>query len=196
MGARRGTVAGARPEDCSGGGSPRLARRRSCNFRSPHAAPPGGPHGPAGSGTQVPSSSVSEDSPQEDDDGAILPSAVGRGPASLVSVDLSRASEVELNGKLSVTSDRRRSNSCAFFSRGELFAGHQPGRAPAVPGIIRVPPQRPPVPSMCTLAGCGGSLAPRPAAIATVRGGGYQFVPGPHAKVRGPAEYCHLFEKK
>lgn len=26
-------------------------------------------------------------------------------------------------------------------------------------------------------------------AIATVRGGGYQFVPGPHAKVRGPAEY-------
>jgi DNA-binding response OmpR family regulator len=27
-------------------------------------------------------------------------------------------------------------------------------------------------------------------AIATVRGGGYQFVPGPYAKVRGPAEYC------
>jgi two-component system OmpR family response regulator len=27
-------------------------------------------------------------------------------------------------------------------------------------------------------------------AVATVRGGGYQFVPGPHAKVRGPAEYC------
>jgi two-component system OmpR family response regulator len=26
-------------------------------------------------------------------------------------------------------------------------------------------------------------------AIATVRGGGYQFVPGPHTKVRGPAEY-------
>ena len=26
-------------------------------------------------------------------------------------------------------------------------------------------------------------------AIATVRGGGYQFVPGPRAKVRGPAEY-------
>jgi two-component system OmpR family response regulator len=27
-------------------------------------------------------------------------------------------------------------------------------------------------------------------AVATVRGGGYQFVPGPHATVRGPAEYC------
>jgi len=27
-------------------------------------------------------------------------------------------------------------------------------------------------------------------AVATVRGGGYQFVPGPHAAVRGPAEYC------
>lgn len=27
-------------------------------------------------------------------------------------------------------------------------------------------------------------------AIATVRGGGYQFIPGPYAKVRGPAEYC------
>ncbi|MDQ0767520.1 two-component system OmpR family response regulator [Pseudarthrobacter defluvii] len=26
--------------------------------------------------------------------------------------------------------------------------------------------------------------------VATVRGGGYQFVPGPHAAVRGPAEYC------
>lgn len=25
--------------------------------------------------------------------------------------------------------------------------------------------------------------------VATVRGGGYQFVPGPHATVRGPAEY-------
>ncbi|TLM70925.1 winged helix-turn-helix domain-containing protein [Pseudarthrobacter sp. NamB4] len=27
-------------------------------------------------------------------------------------------------------------------------------------------------------------------AVATVRGGGYQFIPGPHASVRGPAEYC------
>ncbi|WP_018760860.1 MULTISPECIES: winged helix-turn-helix domain-containing protein [Micrococcaceae] len=27
-------------------------------------------------------------------------------------------------------------------------------------------------------------------AVATVRGGGYQFVAGPHATVRGPAEYC------
>ncbi|MGY4541901.1 two-component system OmpR family response regulator [Arthrobacter sp. UYNi723] len=27
-------------------------------------------------------------------------------------------------------------------------------------------------------------------AIATVRGGGYQFVPGPGSTVRGPAEYC------
>ncbi len=27
-------------------------------------------------------------------------------------------------------------------------------------------------------------------AIATVRGGGYQFVPGPRATVRGPAEYA------
>jgi two-component system, OmpR family, response regulator len=26
--------------------------------------------------------------------------------------------------------------------------------------------------------------------IATVRGGGYQFVPGPGSTVRGPAEYC------
>ncbi len=25
--------------------------------------------------------------------------------------------------------------------------------------------------------------------IATIRGGGYQFIPGPYAKVRGPAEY-------
>lgn len=27
-------------------------------------------------------------------------------------------------------------------------------------------------------------------AVATVRGGGYRFVPGPRATVRGPAEYC------
>ncbi|MDR6415222.1 winged helix-turn-helix domain-containing protein [Pseudarthrobacter sulfonivorans] len=27
-------------------------------------------------------------------------------------------------------------------------------------------------------------------AVATVRGGGYQFVPGPGSTVRGPAEYC------
>ncbi|NUT72873.1 winged helix-turn-helix transcriptional regulator [Pseudarthrobacter sp. C4D7] len=27
-------------------------------------------------------------------------------------------------------------------------------------------------------------------AVATVRGGGYQFIAGPHAAVRGPAEYC------
>ena len=27
-------------------------------------------------------------------------------------------------------------------------------------------------------------------AVATVRGGGYQFVPGPGCTVRGPAEYC------
>ncbi|MCA4134744.1 winged helix-turn-helix domain-containing protein [Arthrobacter sp. M4] len=32
-------------------------------------------------------------------------------------------------------------------------------------------------------------LGPARHAVATVRGGGYQFVPGPNASVRGPAEY-------
>ncbi|AUZ36114.1 transcriptional regulator [Arthrobacter sp. PGP41] len=35
-----------------------------------------------------------------------------------------------------------------------------------------------------------GKLGNARHAVATVRGGGYQFVPGPCATVRGPAEYC------
>ena len=135
-------------------------------------------------GTPVPSSSAAEDSPEEDDDGATRrpPSA---GPASLVSVDLA-AGEVHLDGtRVPLTGVEFKllrylvENCSHTVSREELRLFLESFDSPAAAsrsidvyvGRVRRKLQ-------------GGRHA-----IATVRSGGYQFVPGPHTKVRGPAEY-------
>jgi len=129
------------------------------------AAPPGGPHGPVGSGTQVP------------------PSA---GPASLVSVDLA-AGEVQLDGEpVALTGVEFKllrflvENCSRAISREELRLFLESFDSPAAASR-----------SIDVYVGrVRRKLRHGRHAIATVRGGGYQFVPGPHAKVRGPAEYC------
>ena len=166
-GARRGTGAGACPEVCSGGGSPRLARRRSCNFRCPRC-PAGGTDGAAGSGTQVPSSSVPEDSPEDDDGATPLPPLAG--PVSLVAVDLA-AGEVLLDGEpVALTGVEFK---LLRYLVENLFAGHQPGRAAAVPGIVRFPRRGLPLhrcvrwPGAAEAARAAGMRSPRCAAAAT-----------------------------
>ncbi|MDV8148890.1 winged helix-turn-helix domain-containing protein [Arthrobacter sp. B10-11] len=150
-----------------------------------HAAPPGGPQGATGSGTPVPSSSVPEDSPEEGDDGTthVLPSA---GPASLVSVDLA-AGEVRLDGmQVALTGVEFKllrylvENCSRAISREELRLFLESFDSPAAASR-----------SIDVYVGrVRRKLRRGRHAIATVRGGGYQFVPGPHTKVRGPAEYC------
>jgi hypothetical protein len=149
------------------------------------AAPSGGPQGAAGSGTPVPSSSVPEDSPEEDDDGAthVPPSS---GPASLVSVDLA-AGEVRLDGtQVALTGVEFKllrylvENCSRAVSREELRLFLESFDSPAAASR-----------SIDVYVGrVRRKLRRGRHAIATVRGGGYQFVPGPHTKVRGPAEYC------
>ncbi|MBP1134545.1 hypothetical protein JOE31_000777 [Arthrobacter sp. PvP023] len=149
------------------------------------AGPPGGPHGPAGSGTRVPSSSVPEDSPEQDDDGA-TPLPPSAGPACLVSVDLA-AGEVRLDGKLVALTGvefkllRYLVENCSrTVSREELRLFLESFDSPAAASR-----------SIDVYVGrVRRKLRRGRHAIATVRGGGYQFVPGPHTKVRGPAEYC------
>jgi two-component system OmpR family response regulator len=148
------------------------------------AAPPGGPHGPAGSGTQGPSSSFPEDSPEDDDGATHLPPWAG--PASLVSVDLA-AGEVQLDGKpVALTGVEFKllrylvENCSRAISREELRLFLESFDSPAAASR-----------SIDVYVGrVRRKLRRGRHAIATVRGGGYQFVPGPHAKVRGPAEYC------
>ena len=148
-----------------------------------HADLPGGPHRPAGSGTQVPSSSVPEDSPEDDDGATPLPLA---GPASLVSVDLA-AGEVRLDGKpVGLTGVEFKllrylvENCSRAISREELRLFLESFDSPAAASR-----------SIDVYVGrVRRKLRRGRHAIATVRGGGYQFVPGPNTKVRGPAEYC------
>jgi len=138
--------------------------------------------GTAGSGTQVPSSSFPEDSPEDDDGATPLPPLAG--PASLVSVDLA-AGEVQLDGQpVALTGVEFKllrylvENCSRAISREELRLFLESFDSPASRSIdVYVGRVR-------------RKLRRGRHAIATVRGGGYQFVPGPHAKVRGPAEYC------
>ena len=148
------------------------------------AAPSGGPHGAAGSGTRVPSSSVPEDSPEDDGGATHLPPSAG--PANLVSVDLA-AGEVRLDGKLVALTGvefkllRYLVENCSrAISREELRLFLESFDSPAAASR-----------SIDVYVGrVRRKLRRGRHAIATVRGGGYQFVPGPHTKVRGPAEYC------
>ena len=153
------------------------------------AAPPlpqGGPAGTPGSGTRAPSSSVPEGSPEDSpgDSGAtrLPPSA---GPDTLVCVDLA-AGEVQLDGRpVALTGVEFRllrhlvENCSRTVSREELrlFLESFDSSAAASRSIdVYVGRVR-------------RKLRRGRHAIATVRGGGYQFVPGPRTKVRGPAEY-------
>ncbi|WP_395399542.1 winged helix-turn-helix domain-containing protein [Arthrobacter sp. UC242_113] len=140
--------------------------------------------GAAGSGTQELPSSVPEDSPETDDGGAprLPPSA---GHVSRVAVDLSR-SEVLLDGErvpltgvefkllrylvehCSRTVDREE-------LRLFLESFDSPGAATRSIDVYVGRVRR--------------KLRGGRHAIATVRGGGYRFICGPAATVRGPAEY-------
>ncbi|MDI3212228.1 winged helix-turn-helix domain-containing protein [Arthrobacter sp. AL12] len=138
----------------------------------------------AGGRTRVPSSSAAQDSPQEDDGGAPhLPPSSGSG--SLVSVDLA-AGEVRLDGLRVPLSGvefkllRYLAENCSrTVSREELRLFLESFDSPAAASrSIHVYVGR-----------VRRKLRGGRPAIATVRGGGYRFVPGPHIKVRGPAEY-------
>lgn len=138
----------------------------------------------ADGGTPVPSPSAAEDSPQEDDGGDphLPPSA---GPGSLVSVDLA-ASEVRLDGqRVPLTGVEFKllrylvENCSHTVSREELRLFLESFDSPAAASR-----------SIDVYVGrVRRKLRGGRHAIATVRGGGYRFVPGPHTKVRGPAEY-------
>lgn len=138
----------------------------------------------ADGGTPAPSSSAAEDSPQEDDGGAPrLPPSTG--PGSLVSVDLA-ASEVRLDGqRVPLTGVEFKllrhlvENCSRTVSREELRLFLESFDSPAAASR-----------SIDVYVGrVRRKLRGGRHAIATVRGGGYRFVPGPHTKVRGPAEY-------
>ena len=139
---------------------------------------------PAGGGTPVPPPSAAEESPEEGNDGAtrLPPSA---GPACLVSVDLA-AAEVHLDGKRVPLTGvefkllRYLVENCSHaVGREELRLFLESFDSPAAASR-----------SIDVYVGrVRRKLRGGRHAIATVRGGGYQFVPGPHTKVRGPAEY-------
>jgi hypothetical protein len=152
---------------------------------SPAGTPPGegAPTGPDG-GTPAPSSSSTEDSPHTDDDGAspLPPSA---GPVSRVAVDLA-AGEVLLDGeRVALTGVEFKllrylvENCSRAIGREELRlfleSFDSPGAATRSIDVYVGRVRR--------------KLRGGRHAIATVRGGGYQFIPGPAATVRGPAEY-------
>ncbi len=138
----------------------------------------------ADGGTPVPSPSPAEDSPQEADGGAahVTPSP---GPGSLVSVDLA-ASEVRLDGqRVPLTGVEFKllrylvENCSHTVSREELRLFLESFDSPAAASR-----------SIDVYVGrVRRKLRGGRHAIATVRGGGYRFMPGPHTKVRGPAEY-------
>lgn len=146
--------------------------------------PAAGAATPADGGTPAPSPSAAEDSPEEDDGGATrLPPSSG--PASLVSVDLA-AGEVHLDGKRVPLTGvefkllRYLVENCSHtVGREELRLFLESFDSPAAASR-----------SIDVYVGrVRRKLRGGRHAIATVRGGGYQFVPGPHTKVRGPAEY-------
>jgi hypothetical protein len=138
----------------------------------------------AGDGNPAPSSSAAEDSPQEADGGAarLPPSA---GPASLVCVDLA-AGEAHLDGqRVPLTGVEFKllrylvENCSRTVAREELRLFLESFDSPAAASR-----------SIDVYVGrVRRKLRGGRHAIATVRGGGYRFVPGPHTKVRGPAEY-------
>lgn len=138
----------------------------------------------ADGGAPVPSPSGAEDSPQEDDGGAAHVTPSPR-PGSLVSVDLA-ASEVRLDGhRVPLTGVEFKllrylvENCSHTVSREELRLFLESFDSPAAASR-----------SIDVYVGrVRRKLRGGRHAIATVRGGGYRFVPGPHTKVRGPAEY-------
>ena len=149
--------------------------------------PKGGPRGTPGSRNPVPSASFpvdfTEHSPEDDDSAARLPPSAG--PATLVCVDLA-AGEVQLDGQpVALTGVEFKllrylvENCSRPISREELRlfleSFDSPGAASRSIDVYVGRVRR--------------KLRRARHAIVTVRGGGYQFVPGPRAKVRGPAEY-------
>lgn len=154
------------------------------------AAPPlpqGGPEATPGSGTRAPvvasgPADLPEDSPEAGGATRLPPAA---GPTTLVCVDLA-AGEVQLDGRpVALTGVEFRllrylvENCSRTVSREELrmFLESFDSSAAASRSIdVYVGRVR-------------RKLRRGRHAIATVRGGGYQFVPGPRTKVRGPAEY-------
>jgi hypothetical protein len=153
---------------------------------SPAGTPPpgeGAPAGPGG-GTPAPSSSSTEDPPHTDDDGA-SPLPPSPGPVSRVAVDLA-AGEVLLDGgRVPLTGVEFKllrylvENCSRAIGREELRlfleSFDSPGAATRSIDVYVGRVRR--------------KLRGGRHAIATVRGGGYQFIPGPAATVRGPAEY-------
>ena len=163
---------------------------------SPAGTPPGegAPAGPGG-GTPAPSSSTTEDSPHTDDDGASpfprpaglppagLPPAAG--PVSHEAVDLA-ADQVLLDGsRVTLTGVEYKvlsylvENCSRAIGREELQhfleSFESPGASTRAIDVYVGRVRR--------------KLGNARHAVATVRGGGYQFVPGSCATVRGPAEY-------
>jgi DNA-binding winged helix-turn-helix (wHTH) protein len=154
--------------------------------RALRIAPEAEVHWPAaGAATSAaPSSSPSEDSPQADDDGAthLPPSA---GPVSRVAVDLAQG-EVLLDGRRVPLTGvefkllRYLVEHCSrAIDREELRlfleSFDSPGAAARSIDVYVGRVRR--------------KLRGGRHAIATVRGGGYRFIPSPSATVRGPAEY-------
>ncbi|CAH0204303.1 putative transcriptional regulatory protein TcrX [Arthrobacter sp. Bi83] len=152
----------------------------------PSGKPPGegAPHGTPDGGTPAPLSSSPEDSPQLDDGGAphLPPSG---GPVSRVAVDLAKG-EVLLDGRpVPLTGVEFKllrylvENCSRAIGREELRvfleSFDSPGAATRSIDVYVGRVRR--------------KLRGGRHAIATVRGGGYQFIPGPGATVRGPAEY-------
>lgn len=146
-------------------------------------------HGEVSSGPEVPPSSATQDSPhQADDGGAPHPDPVtgpAAGPVGNVAVDLARG-EVRVEGNKVPLTDvefrllRYLVHNCSRpVEREELrafletmnFPGSTERSIDVYVGRIR------------------RKFGVARHAIATVRGGGYQFMPGAHATVRGPAEY-------
>lgn len=153
----------------------------------------GAPAGPDG-GTPAPSSSISEDSPHTDDDGASFPApaalpAVGLppavGPVSRVAVDLA-TDQVLLDGRpVNLTGVEFKvlrylvENCSRAIGREELQHFLESFESPGASAR-----------SIDVYVGrVRRKLGNARHAVATVRGGGYQFVPGACATVRGPAEY-------
>jgi two-component system OmpR family response regulator len=155
----------------------------------PAGAPPGegAPAGPDG-GTPAPSSSATEDSPHTDDDGASFPPAglpPVAGTVSRVAVDLA-ADQVLLDGRpVNLTGVEFKvlrylvENCSRAIGREELQHFLESFESPGASAR-----------SIDVYVGrVRRKLGNARHAVATVRGGGYQFVPGACATVRGPAEY-------
>ncbi|MEV7573243.1 winged helix-turn-helix domain-containing protein [Pseudarthrobacter sp. NPDC089323] len=183
--AARGLAVWVVPEE---GTDPELLARAAqlVLARALQTAPEAEVHWPAaGAPKTVPSPSPSEDSPQGDDGGApsLPPSA---GPVSRMAVDLA-ADTVLLDGKpVPLTGVEFKvlrylvTHLSRTVSREELQEFLDSFETPGASAR-----------SIDVYVGrIRRKLGNARHAVATVRGGGYQFVPGQCATVRGPAEYC------